>query len=328
MNKQTIVVVGSLNLDLVSRVPRIPAPGETLIGLDFKTYCGGKGANQAVALARLGADTRMIGKLGSDGFARQLRQGLEDAGVDAELVESVPGPSGTALITNSEDGENSIVVIPGANRHLFPRDLDRHRVVLEQAAMIVAQLEVPPETTEHLGRIAQAAGVPLLLDPAPAFPLSRPMMESVTWLTPNETETRHLLGLELANGAALSAAECAGRLLANGARNVILKLGSKGVYMAGKDVDGVFVSSFPVHAVDTTGAGDAFNAAFAFALVCRHNPPQAAARFACAAAAVSVTRAGAQASMPTVTECEDFLDQVQSTGEGSQENTRPGVASA
>ncbi len=170
--QKPIVEVGSLNLDLVARVDRLPSRGETMIGADFKTYCGGKGANQAVALARLGAEVKMIGKLGSDIFASQLREGMEQAGVDISSVESVAGSSGTALITTSNGGDNTIVVIPGANAALLPEDIDRHREQIEHASMVLAQLEIPHETTEYLGSMVRSAGVPFLLDPAPAYPLS------------------------------------------------------------------------------------------------------------------------------------------------------------
>ncbi len=308
--QKPIVVVGSLNLDLVARVDRLPSRGETMIGADFKTYCGGKGANQAVALARLGAEVKMIGKLGSDIFASQLREGMEQAGVDISSVESVAGSSGTALITTSNGGDNTIVVIPGANAALLPEDIDRHREQIEHASMVLAQLEIPHETTEYLGSMVRSAGVPFLLDPAPAYPLSHELLESVTWLTPNESETQLLLGVEGGDGSAYSIEECADRLLRRGPRNVILKLGARGVYMAGKDIESAYIDAFQVDAVDTTAAGDAFNGAFAFALAQQGMAPQDAAKFACGVAAFSVTRPGAQTSMPTMSESMAFLAQL------------------
>ncbi len=306
---KSLVVVGSLNVDLVARVDRIPVPGETIIGTDFETWCGGKGANQATALARLGASVRLIGKVGSDAFARQLRDELEKTGVDTSAVENTDGPSGTALIETSAAGENSIVVIPGANARLLPRDLDRYRSEIQSAAMVLAQLEIPSATTEYLVHLANLANVPLILDPAPACPLPASVLSGITWLTPNETETRILLGLDPDDPSPLAAPEAAARLLERGVRNVVLKLGSRGVYLAGQDVAAVAVDACPVDAVDTTGAGDAFNGAFAFALVHAGMEPREAAAFACGAAALSVTRPGAQASMPTREECESFLDQ-------------------
>ena len=304
--QKSIVVVGSLNLDLVARVNRHPAIGETITGLDFNTYCGGKGANQAVALARLSAPVKMICKLGSDAFAAQLRQSIESAGVDSSCVENVPGASGTALIITSTNGDNCIVVIPGANAMLLPEDIERHRQQIEGASMVLGQLEIPCATTEYLGRLVQSAGVSFLLDPSPAYRLSPELLRSVTWLTPNETEAQQLLGMDPGNGSAIAAPETADRLLNLGVRNVILKRGDKGVFMAGKDVEPTFIDAVPVQAVDTTGAGDAFNGAFAFAFAHKGMAPQDAAKFACAFAALSVTRAGAQTSMPTISELEAF----------------------
>ncbi|HWA95702.1 MAG TPA: ribokinase [Terracidiphilus sp.] len=306
MTKKNIVVVGSLNLDLVASVGHLPATGETLTGLDFNTYSGGKGANQAVALGRLGASISMVGRLGSNGFAADLRANLESAGVDDSCVENVPGPSGTALITTSAAGENTIVVIPGANAALLPADLDRHREVLEQAAIVLGQLEIPLESTVHLSAIVHRAGIPFLLDPAPAHQLPSELLQSVTWFTPNETETRILIG-DTAADPPRPPAESADRLLELGVRNVILKLGSGGVYLAGQDVEHTHVPAFQVPAIDTTAAGDTFNGAFAYALAERHFSPREAATFACAAAAISVTRRGAQDSMPTLIEVDSFL---------------------
>jgi ribokinase len=307
--QKSIIVVGSLNLDLVAGVKRLPSLGETIIGLNFNTYCGGKGANQAVALARLGAQVKMIGKLGSDDFAVQLRNSVQQAGVDTSNVESVRGNSGIALITTSADGDNSIVVIPGANSSLTPKDIERCRPQIEGADMVLGQLEIPQETTEYLGQLVRSAGIPFLLDPAPAYPLSRKLMQSVTWLTPNETEAQLLLKAHYPELPACSAPECADRLLGIGIRNVILKLGARGVYMAGEDVESAYVDGFPVDVVDSTAAGDAFNGAFAFALIQNGMAPKEAAEFACAVAALSVTRSGAQTSMPNLCECEAFIAQ-------------------
>jgi ribokinase len=305
--QRSIVVVGSLNLDLVARVNRHPAIVETIIGLDFNTFCGGKGANQAVALGRLGAAVKMVGRLGTDAFATQLRQGLEQAGVDTTCVENVPGASGTALITISDRGDNNIIVIPGANALLLPEDLDRHRQQILGASMVLGQLEIPRESTEYLAEMLDSAGIPFLLDPAPADKLSPKLLQAVTWLTPNETEARHLLGLDSDDSSEISESETANRILGLGVRNVILKLGSKGVYMAGKDVVSTYIDAVTVRAIDSTAAGDAFNGAFAFALAQNRMAPQDAARFACGAAAISVTRLGAQTSMPTMSECEAFM---------------------
>jgi len=308
-----IVVVGSINLDLVAYVPRMPGEGETIVGNDFATYPGGKGANQAVAAARLGGDVAMIGRLGQDHFAKQLLRDLEDAGVNTECVLNVPRPSGSAVILVTAQGGNSIVVIPGANHELRPADLDLHIDALRDASIILAQLEIPIDTVHHLGELAATLGVPFILDPAPAQPLSPNILRNVTWLTPNESETASILehlGYPandlLTESAAPAVAE---RILATGVRNVILKLGSRGVYLSGKDVPSTYVAPYRVEAVDTTAAGDAFNGGFAYALTIGL-PPVDAARFACAVAAISVTRAGAQPSMPTIAEVESLTSTI------------------
>jgi ribokinase len=309
---KSIVVVGSLNLDLVAYISRMPAEGETLTGNDFATFPGGKGANQAVAAARLGANVSMVGRLGDDGFGEQLRQALKKDNVDATAVLSVDKPTGSAVILVTDKGGNSIVVIPGANHALTPAELDKHASVLQSASVVLAQLEVPMETVVRLGEIAAEHDIPFILDPAPAQELPAELLKNVTWITPNETETQLLLGYlgqpmgnEIADEASASIA--ADRLLATGVRNVILKLGSRGVYLKGADVDGVRVQPFQVQAVDTTAAGDAFNGGFAYALTQGETPAEAA-RFACAVAAVSVTRAGAQPSMPTLEDVTKLLN--------------------
>jgi len=307
--QKKIVVVGSINLDLVAYVPRMPAEGETIAGNDFATYPGGKGANQAVAAARLGGDVDMIGRLGQDHFATQLLRDLEDGGVNTRCVLNVPKPSGSAVILVTAHGGNSIVVIPGANHELRPADLDLHVDALRSASIILAQLEIPIATVQHLGVLATALGIPFILDPAPAQPLSPDILCNVTWLTPNESETvsilRHLgYPVDDVESDVPAAAE---RILVTGVRNVILKLGSRGVYLSGKDVPPTYVAPYRVDARDTTAAGDAFNGGFAYALT-QGLPPVEAARFACAVAAVSVTRAGAQPSMPTLAEVQVLIN--------------------
>jgi ribokinase len=308
-----IVVVGSINLDLVASVSRTPLEGETLLGTDFATYPGGKGANQAVAAARLGGDVAMIGRLGTDVFGRQLRSELDAAGVDTHCVENVDGPSGSAVILVTPHGGNSIVVIPGANHALQPEDLEAHIDTIRNASILLAQLEIPLQTVERLGELAAEFHIPFVLDPAPAQALTPALLRHVTWLTPNESETQTVL--KHLGGAVdeddLSAA--AGRLLATGVRNVILKLGSRGVYLAGADVEPGYVASYRVAAVDTTAAGDAFNGGFAYALAHGQMTPRDAARFAAAVAAVSVTRVGAQPSMPVLSEVDALMTSAGST---------------
>jgi len=310
--KKKIVVVGSINLDLVASVSHMPGSGETLMGEGFATYPGGKGANQAVAASRLGAEVAMVGHLGNDLFAERLRQGLNEAGVNTEHVRQVDEPSGCAVILVMPHGGNSIVVIPGANSSLRPEHLEEHVELLRSAGVILAQLEIPLETVERLGRLAAQLHIPFVLDPAPAQVLSKTLLETVTWLTPNESETRSILK-DLNHPISDDAIDddalpiVASRILATGVRNIILKLGARGIYLAGEDVPTSFIPTYRVQAVDTTAAGDAFNGGFAYALT-QGMEPLDAARFGCAVAAVSVTRVGAQPSMPTLSQVEELLN--------------------
>jgi ribokinase len=311
MTQKKIVVVGSINLDLVASVAQMPMVGETIAGQQFATYSGGKGANQAVCAARLGGNVSMVGRLGQDSFAVELKKHLQADGVETDCVENVEGPSGTAIILVSADGSNSIIVIAGANASLRPADLSRYEELFQDASIILAQLEIALDTVEEIGRIAERLKVPFLLDPAPAVPLSQSLLRTVTWLTPNESESRILLrslGHSIAETEAqIPPAQAAQCLLDAGVRNVILKLGSQGFYIAGQDIEPVHVPSFQVEAIDTTAAGDAFNGGFAFALTQGGLDPLSAARFANAVAAVSVTKVGAQNSMPQLWEVEELL---------------------
>jgi ribokinase len=302
-----LLVVGSINLDLVVVAPKIPHAGETISGTSFNTFPGGKGANQAYAAARLGTPVSMIGKLGNDAFGVQLRSNLESVGVDTSAVEVVSTSSGIAQITTAENGENVIVVVAGANGHVSPADLDRHLNVIRNSSIILAQLEIPLETVAYLAELAGREGIPLVLDPAPAQPLPSPLLHSVEWLTPNESEACTLLGLSAKELTMDKLEESAELLLRHGCRNVILKLGHRGCYLALANGMRVLVPSYKVKAVDTTAAGDAFNGAFASSLV-QGNDPMGSARWACAVAAVSVTRHGAQPSLPTRAEVQGFLD--------------------
>jgi len=302
MNKP-IVVVGSINLDLVANAAKLPVPGETVFGRDFHTFFGGKGGNQAVAAAKLGYPVTMIGKVGEDAFGLQLIDGLRNNGVDTKGVDTVPGPSGVALITTDAKGENSIVVVPGANGHLRPSDIQQHKDILSNAGIILTQLEIPLETVAALGKFAKEHNVPLILDPAPAQFLPASILRNLRWITPNEVETYHLLHK---SGSQLSESEAGEHLLAQGVTHVLLKLGPRGALVLEDAKTRTLVPGFTVSAVDTTAAGDAFNGAFAVALL-RGKSATEAARFANAVAAVSVTRRGAQPSMPTAAEVKQFL---------------------
>jgi ribokinase len=304
--QKPIVVVGSINLDLVAAADHIPQVGETIIGNSFKTFYGGKGANQAVAAARLGYPVAMVGNVGDEAFGAKLRTGLEDAGVNTKYVNTVEGASGVALITTGARGENNIVVVPGANGQLTPDLLEKAAPLLESAGFLLAQLEIPLETVEYLAQFAEGHGIPLMLDPAPARELSEKLLRRLSWITPNETETAALLGIGSENGDQDSYV-MAELLLNRGVKNVLLKLGSRGCLIAQGTLAKERVPAFSVNAADTTAAGDAFNAGFAVALM-RGSTVVRSAIFASAVAAISVTRPGAQTSMPTGNEVEAFLE--------------------
>jgi ribokinase len=300
-----VVVVGSINLDLVAVAPKIPRAGETLTGSAFQTFPGGKGANQAVAAARLGAAVSMIGNVGSDDFGRQLKSNLQECGVDVKAVLSVPGPSGIALITTDAQGENAITVIAGANGAMASADLENNIDVIRNAGILLTQLEIPIETVIHLGEIACREGIPLMLDPAPAQNLPSALFKNVDWLTPNETEACSLLRIPGQQILATDMKSVADRLRQLGSRNVILKLGSRGCFLALEDGTQEIIPAHAVRAIDSTAAGDAFNGAFAAELLEGKSPVESA-HYASAVAAISVTRNGAQPSMPTRAEVNEF----------------------
>ena len=298
MNQKSIVVVGSINIDLVARADRIPLVGETVHSSDFHMYPGGKGANQAVAAAKLGYPVRMIGRVGSDSFGNELRSQLVRSGVDASRVRTSQGPSGVAVIAVAPSGDNAIVVTPGANALVSPKDVDDNIEVIREAGIVLSQLEIPMETVRHLGEACARLNVPLMLDPSPARPLAADLLRNVSWLTPNETEIACCV--PEAKNAQPDAPETIDALL-DQCEGVALKMGTRGAYVATKEGAGQHVHAFRVTAVDTTAAGDSFNGAFAVGLMLGKSPVEAA-QFAAAAAAVSVTRAGAQPSMPTIDE--------------------------
>lgn len=292
-----IVVVGSINMDLVATTARMPAAGETVHGEHFATWPGGKGANQAVAAARLGGDVTLIGQVGSDAFADTLMHGLQQAGVNTQHVGRSACASGCALILVDDAGRNSIVVIEGANGTLTIGMVDAAEEACRHAAVMLVQLETPLETVLHVARLASRHRIPLILDPSPARELPAELLGNTSWLTPNETECATLLRRTAVTLSSDTTPEVAHALLALGPRNVVLKMGSQGVFLAGKDIADTFIPAVPVQAVDTTAAGDAFNGAFAYALA-GGLPLRHAAEFACSVAAVCVTRRGAQSSMP------------------------------
>jgi ribokinase len=305
--RKPVVVVGSVNLDLVATSPRVPAPGETLTGQEFSTFNGGKGANQAVGVARLGYPVSMVAKVGDDAFGGQLKRALREPGVDVRAVATAKGSSGVALINIGADGQNSIVVVPGANGQVRSGDIRKNAALLRRAGIILAQLEIPLEALVTLGTFAHKHKIPFMLDPAPARELPASLLQCVTWITPNESETRILCGLGAKERVTpATALRCAELLLARGPQNVIIKMGAQGAFLATEDGGRQMARSFPVTAVDTTAAGDAFNAGFAVSLLEGKSAPEAA-RYAAAVAAISVTRKGAQPSMPTAREVKAFL---------------------
>lgn len=303
--KKPIVVVGSINVDFVTTTERIPIIGETVTGDDFQLHFGGKGANQAVAVARLDYPVEMIGMVGSDIFGAQARNALAEAGVGVEAVETVEGSTGVAAITVSRAGENVIVVTPGANGRVSPEYVARHERRIASAGMVLAQLEIPLETIAYLSSVCRVHNVPLVLDPAPAQVLPREILSGVSWFTPNEKEAEfyaHQIGatLPLSDSKLIANA-----FLELGVKSVILKMGSRGALIASAG-GSQLISAMPVKAIDSTAAGDAFNGAFATGLMLAMTPLDAA-RFACAAAGISVTKHGAQSSLPSLNEVTSLL---------------------
>ena len=298
--QKPIVVVGSINMDLVARCNRIPRPGQSLIGTGFDTTPGGKGANQAVAAARLGYPVQIVGAVGEDVFGEALLDNLSAAGVGTAAVKRVDGPSGVAPILVAENGENSIVVVPGANGKVDSEYIDSQAELICSAGMVLCQLELPIATVSRVLDLCENAGVPVMLDPAPAAPLPGEIWRQVAWFTPNETEAAFYLGNES------KPEDAAKQLINRGLRGVALKRGGEGAYLAVAGGKADWAPAFTVQAINTVAAGDCFNGAFAVALM-EGKDPWAAARFASAAAAISVTRKGAQASMPSRKEVEEFL---------------------
>jgi ribokinase len=305
-----IIVLGSLNMDIAALAPRLPQPGETLMGSHFHTAPGGKGANQAYAAAKLGrADsTAMLGRVGDDDFGRQMIANLVAAGCGVDGVRRVSGPSGVALILIAESGQNSIVVVSGANDRFSSDDVAADAPLLRGARLALLQLEVPMPTTIAGASAARAAGLEVILDPAPAPDhLPAELLKFVDVLTPNETEASLLVGRKSAEVSVDEARTIAAELQSRGVRHVIIKLGAKGCLLLEAGT-ATHVPAPLVRAVDSTGAGDIFNAAFAVA--CSEGASRLdACQFAVHAAALSVMRMGCQASVPTRTELDAYLRQ-------------------
>ena len=299
-----VVVVGSLNMDLVTRASRLPRAGETLIGQTFTTVPGGKGANQAVASARLGADVSMIGCVGTDAYGIQLRDALLVEGIDCRAVSTVEGSSGVALIVVDDTSQNAIVIVAGSNGELTPASLQAFDTVLQVANVIVCQLEVPMATVGYALKRGRELGKTVILNPAPASaPLPAEWYASIDYLIPNESEAGALSGVTV--DSLDSARLAATRLIQAGAGKVIITLGPQGVLFSDGQVFEHLVAP-KVKAVDTTAAGDTFVGGFAAALANGESEAEAI-RFGQVAAALSVTRAGAQPSIPTLHDVQGFV---------------------
>ncbi len=300
-----IAVVGSSNMDLVVKSNRIPAVGETILGGDFIMVPGGKGANQAVAAAKLGAEVFFIAKLGEDIFAEQSLDNFKKETVNTKhVIQTGEAPSGVALILVDDGGNNLIVVAPGANQTLLPADVKRAESDIATCGAVVAQLEVPLETIECAAKMANDLKVPFVLDPAPARELGPELLSMVDVLTPNETEAQILTGIEVTDEESARAA--AKNLLERDIKAVILTLGDKGFLLADNE-QAQYVSAQKVNAVDSTAAGDAFTGSLAVGIA-ENKTLMDAALFANIVAALSVTKMGAQSSMPTPQEVESFMN--------------------
>jgi len=290
-----IVVVGSINMDLVTQAPRFAGPGETILGERFLTVPGGKGANQAVAAARLGAEVALVGAIGNDSFGRQLRQGLVAEQIDlTHVVQLDDGATGTASISIA-GGENQIIVVPAANARVTPAQLQQAQALIARADYVLVQMEIPLETVEATLRLGHRLGVPVILNPAPAQKLPLEWLKLARYITPNQHELALLLGLDPLDDfhALMQRCPCP----------VVLTRGAEGAWYR-EQCPPVHQPGFPVEVVDSTGAGDTFNAALAVFL---HEGLPAAVRKACAAAALSVSKLGAQGGMPRLSDVEALL---------------------
>lgn len=299
-----IIVVGSSNTDMILKMERIPKPGETIIGGYFSMAAGGKGANQAVAAARAGAEVILIAKLGNDMFGDQAISGFQRDGIDVQhIIRDDRAPSGVALIFVDENGENCIGVASGSNANLSPEDILENKDLIAGSKMLIMQLETPVDTVKIAARIASSNRVPVILNPAPAQALDDEFLKNITILTPNETESEILTGIPAEDPKSID--KIAATLRSKGVKNVLITLGAKGVFVDSSEFKGI-VPGFEVEAVDTTAAGDVFNGALAVALS-ENKSIVDAASFACAAAALACCTLGAQTSAPHRESIEQFL---------------------
>jgi ribokinase len=300
-----ILVLGSFMMDLVVRTPRAPENGETIMGTSFSRFPGGKGANQAVAAARLGGNVTMAGKLGTDPFGDEMLSTVEKENVDTQYILHDPQhPTGVGSITLDENGNNRIIVVPGANLQYNESDLEMIVDVIKEADLFVVQLEMDLQMTGKAIEIAHRANVPVILNPAPARVLNDELLAKVTFLTPNETEAEILTGIKVSG--LRDAEKAANVLLSKGVKHVVITLAEKGALVATAS-GSRYVPGYPVKPVDTVAAGDAFNGALAVALV-DGKPIEEAVSFANAVGALAVTKAGAIPSLPTLQEVTRFVE--------------------
>lgn len=302
--KNKLCVLGSINVDHVIRVPYFPKAGETLTGYGYQIAYGGKGANQAVAAARVGAKVSFIGAIGDDQIGQTMKQAFEQDGIDTSAICVIPNQStGLAMIQVADSGENSIVISAGANADLSESLVEQHKSHIEQADILLMQLESPLQAVTLATKFAKSAGVKVVLNPAPAQPLPDSLLSHIDIITPNETEAEILTGIKVTDEQ--TAAVAANHFHQLGIETVLITLGSKGVYYSEKG-QGEIIPGFRVDAVDTTAAGDTFNGAFVTALL-EGKSAKDAIRFAHAAAAISVTRMGAQTAIPNREEVDKFF---------------------
>ncbi|NEP51873.1 MAG: ribokinase [Moorea sp. SIO3C2] len=302
-----VIVFGSINMDLVAKTPRLPVPGETLQGHEFFTAPGGKGANQAVAVARLGIPTKIVARVGSDDFGTQLRHSLGVTGVDTDSVLVEEGvSSGIAVISVDQAGENTIIFVAGANGHVNETDVERLSNLLPGAAVLLIQLEIPMSVVLLAAAAAQKVGCPVILDPAPAQELPEELYGMVDIMTPNQLEASVLVDFPV--DTIESAKNASEVLLQRGVDTVIVTLGEQGVFCA-TGSESFFVPAFSVEAVDTVAAGDAFNGAMAVAIA-QGLPLRQAVVWGAAAGALAVTKAGAQPSLPDKETFNAFLTEL------------------
>lgn len=300
--QSNIVVVGSSNTDMVIQVPHLPLPGETVLGGKFSVLAGGKGANQAVSAARAGGRVSFVSKVGNDDLGGRALEGFRNEGIDVSQIKQDPdAPTGVAMIYVNDRAENCIAVAAGANENLSESDIALAGEIIVGASVLVVQLEIPIKTVEKAVKLAAAANVLVILNPAPAQILSDDLLRHVSVLTPNETEASLLTGMDVNDNFEA----IADKLHKKGVKTVIITLGSKGTYVSSDDFSGL-IPAYSVKAVDTTAAGDVFNGALAVGLAEKKSLMDAV-QFASAAAALSVTRMGAQVSAPTDKEIKDFL---------------------